>query len=210
MSTQRLDGDVQITGTLTVTGNYSGPINRTNIIVGDSATYALPLQDFRVWDAYQTPLGTAANDDLGITAGAFGTGCPYLTGGDQKNNLGTVPRYGRTQFTLPREYLAGGSITIRLAAGMLTTVASAAAIVDVQTFLCARTTLASGSDLVTTAAQSCNSLTFAEFSFTLTQTSRAPGDVLDIMINTSVNDTGTGTVVTAAIAMAEVIIQVKG
>lgn len=210
MATQRLDGDVQITGSLTVTGNYNGPINRTNIIVGDSATYALPLQDFRVWDAFQTALGTAGNDDLGITAGTFGTGCPYLTGGDQKNNLGAVPRYGRIQFTLPREYYAGGSISVRLAAGMLTTVASAAATVDVQAYLCARTTLASGSDLVTTAAQSCNSLTFAEYSFTLTSTSRAAGDVLDIVIATSVNDTGTGTAVTAAIAMAEVILQVRG
>ena len=209
MATQRFDGDVEITGALRVSGTYTGPVNRSNLITENTAAYELPLQDFRVHDAMQTNLpAVGATDDLGLASGTYGTGLPYLKTQDL-NAAGAVTEYARTMFTLPPEYLSGGTITLRMAAGMLTSVASVSGTVDAQAFLSARTTVVSGSDLVTTAATSANSLTFAEISFTLTPTGRVAGDVLDIRI-AWIGNSATASSHFGAIAHVEMLLQVKG
>lgn len=209
MATQRFDGDVEITGALRVSGTYTGPINRTNIITGDIATYELPFTDFRVWDAFHTNLPTVgAADDLGLATGTFATALPYLKTQDL-NAAGAVTEYARTMFTLPREYSSAGTITIRLRAGMLTAVASVSGTVDVEAYLSARDTLKSGSDLVSTSATSANSLTFADVSFSLTATGRAAGDVLDIRI-AWIGNSATASSHFGAIAHAEILLQVRG
>lgn len=209
MAIQRLDGDLVVTGSITASGNYTGPINRSNLIVENTASYMLPLQNFRVWDAMQTNLpSVGASDDLGLATGAFATGLPYLKTQDL-NAAGAVTEYARTMFTLPPEYVSGGTISLRMAAGMLTSVASVSATVDAQIYLSARTTLVSGSDLVTTAATSANSTTFAEYLFTVTPTDRAAGDVLDIRI-AWIGNSATASSHFGAIAHAELLLQVKG
>jgi hypothetical protein len=210
MAIQRLDGDVEITGSLRVSGTYTGPINRSNLIADNTAVYMLPLQDFRVWDAMHTNLPTVgAADDLGLATGAFGTALPYLKTQDL-NAAGAVTEYARTMFTLPPEYVAGGTITLRLTGGMLTAVASVSATVDVRLYVSARDTLISGSDLsTTTPATSLNSLTFANADFVVTPTGRVAGDVLDIRI-AWIGNSATASSHFGAIAHVEMLLQVKG
>lgn len=208
MATQRFDGDIVITGSLNVTGNYQGPVNRSNIIAETSA-YELPFTDFRVWDAFHTNLPTVgATDDLGLATGTFATSLPYLKTQDL-NAAGAVTEYARTMFTLPPEYTAGGIITIRLCAGMLTAVASVSATVDVQAYLSGRQTLVSGSDLITTSATSANSTTLANTDFVLTPTSRLAGDVFDIRI-AWIGNSATASSHFGVISHAEVILAIKG
>jgi hypothetical protein len=212
MATQRFDGDVEITGAIRVSGTYTGPINRSNLIADNTAAYMLPFQNFQVWDAFGTALanGAGSNDDLGLTAGAFGTGLPYVETRDLTGNAGAgVAHYARTTFTLPPEYLSGGTITLQLAAGMKGVVAATSAVADAEAYLSARTTLVSGSDLVSTAAQNINSVTFADYLFSLTPTGRVAGDVLDIRLSLTATS---ATVAShfAAITHAEMVLQVKG
>ena len=78
-------------------------LTRANIAPELSRVFPVPLTEVRVWNAFQTPLGTAGNDDLGITAGAFATGCPYITAGDLQS-AGPTTRYGRFIYQIPVEY----------------------------------------------------------------------------------------------------------
>lgn len=203
-----IEGDLTIKGNLTLRGNLEGNVPRSTVVLDQGVSFPLSLENFRVWDAFQTPLGTAGTDDLGITAGAFATGCPYLHAGDM-NAAGSVTRYGRTTFTLPIEYNPGGLFVINFSAGMLTAVASVAATVDVEVYKLARTTLKTGSDLVVSAAQSINSTTFADIPFSLTATGLNPGDMFDIRVTIAANS-ATASSHFAAIAVAEVLLDVKG
>lgn len=205
----RFDEDVQIIGNLTVNGGTSLNLARANLVPTSGEPYPLFPFDFRVWDAFQTVLPSpAAADDLGITTGTWGTANPYLTSRDL-NALGATTGYARTLFQLPPEYVSSGACSVRFAAGMLTAVASVSATVDVEIFKMNRDTLVSGSDLVSTAAQSINSLTFANYSFTVTPTSLAPGDLLDIRVAIAANS-ATGSSHFAVIAASELLLTVKG
>lgn len=199
-------GDVQIIGALSAT-SITGT-TRAGITQEASQIYPIELQLFRVWDAFQTPLGTAAADDLGITAAAFATGCPYIHSGDL-NALGPYTRYARAMFTLPVEYVAGGAAAFRFATGMLTAVASVSNTIDVEAYKSDRDATIGGSDLVTTAAQSMNSTTFAEKTFTIEPSTLAPGSVLDIRI-ALIGNSATASAHFAAIAHAELSLTVKG
>lgn len=205
----QIDGDFIITGALRVEGLLTAPINRTNLITEANTVFDLPLTGFRVWDAFQTNLPSiGAADDLGLAGGAFGTNVPFLKTQDL-NAAGAVTEYARTSFILPENYVSGGTITLRLRAGMLTSVASVSGTVDAQAYLSARDTLVSGSDLVTTSAISANSLTFANCDFTITPTSRVAGDVLDIRI-AWIGNSATASSHFGAIAHAQMLLQTKG
>lgn len=208
METQTIPNDVDIRGNLRVRGSLPS-YPRASLVQDDFQKIALPLEAMRIWDAYGTLVGTAAADDLGITAGAFGTGCPYLTAGDLKA-AGSTTRRARTTVRLPFEYVDGESVRIVLAAGMLTTVADTACTVDVEAYLVNGNTLISGSDLVSTAATSMNSLSFSELAFNLTTTTLDAGHLLDVRISITCNDAATVTAVTPAIAAAWLAVDVKG
>lgn len=203
-----LDEDLTCKGSITARQGFSGPIARSTLTTDPLVAYCLPLTEFRIWDAFQTLLTTAGTDDLGITAGAFGTGCPYIHAGEM-NAAGAVTRYARTVFELPPEYVAGGSIQINFAAGMLTSVASVSATVDVECYLTGRDCLKTGSDLVTTSATSINSVTFADKAFTVTPTGLVAGDTLDIRVTIAANS-ATASSHFACIAAAEVLLDVRG
>jgi len=208
MATTRIPGDLSIEGDLILGGALKPLQPRSNLTQDAVQAYDLPLADWRVWDAYQTPLGSAGSDDLGITAGAFATGLPYITSGDCKTL--TATRYARTTFTLPPEYEAGQTVQLRFAAGQLTTVADTTATLDAEAYASNRDTLKTGSDLVSTAAQSIKSLTFAEKTFDITAAGLAPGSVLDIRIAIAIVDAATGTAVIGAIAHAEILLDIRG
>lgn len=190
-------------------GAITGPIARANLVSENTAIYPIHLVDYRVHDALQTNLpAIGATDDLGFVGGAYGTTVAHLKTQDL-NAAGAVTEYARASFVLPTEYVSGGPISFRIRAGMLTAVASVSGTVDVQAFLNNGDTLVSGSDLCTTAAQSANSLTFANYDFTITPTSRVPGEVIDVRI-AWIGNSATASSHFGAITATSFLLQVKG
>ncbi len=195
-----------VTGTVTTSGNITGPLNRSNIIT-ETGIYELPPTTWRVWDDMDSLLpGTATIDDLGLTTGAFGTNAPYIASEDLNGDT-TAASYARRTYTLPPEYVSGGTITLRFYAGIA--VGGGAASVDAVVYQESKTSIAiTGSDLCTTAATSITT-TFGAKDFTITPTGRVAGDTLDIRIavigTTSVT---AGTI--AQIPNIEMVLQIKG
>lgn len=209
MDTQRLPNNVVIAGNLQV-GGTKPAYSRSELEQDDFQYFDLQLQDWRVWDAFATTLpGTSATDDLGLYTGTWATALPYIATSDLKA-AGATTRYARILYTLPECYVAGQTIQIAASAGMLTTVADTTATIDFELYLSDDDTTIGGSDLVSTAATTINSLTFAEKTFTITATSLAPGDLLDIRMAVAVNDGATLTAVIAAVARLSMKLDVKG
>ncbi len=203
-----LDGNVQIVGTLAVSGGITGA-TRGGIDSETSKVYELPFTDFRVWDAFTTNLpSSGATDDIGLATGTFGTSLPYLRSQDM-NAAGAVVEYARCMFTLPPEFVAGSAVGVRLAAGMQGVVASVSATVDVEAYKSNRDTTKTGSDLCTTPATTCNSVTLGNKDFVLTAAGLSPGDVLDIRIAIIANS-GTASSHFVVISHAEVLLTIQG
>lgn len=201
------DQAVTINGSLAVqslTGASRGSLSQDT-----SQVYSLEFVNMRVWDAFQTALSaTAAADDLGLATGTFATGAPYLVSRDL-NALGATTGYARCLFTLPPEYSQSASVAIRLYGGMLTSVASVSATVDAEIYRLDKDTTIGGSDLVTTAATSINSTSFAAKDFSMTYAGLSPGDVLDIRLAIAANS-ATASSHFAAIASAEMLLTIRG
>jgi hypothetical protein len=151
---------------------------------------------------------TGGTDDLGFYTGTLGTDAPTIQTGDLKA-AGSTTRYARTIVAVPPEYVAASSFSIVASAGMKTTVADTAATIDFECRLI-NSTGGVGSDLVTTSATSINSLTAADKTFSVTGTSVAVGDMLDIRMAILVNDAATGTAVIGAAWDVRVKFDIKG
>jgi len=204
-------GDVIVAGTIRVGGGISPPISKANILaLAELQAFPIALTDFRVWDAMQTLLpGTPAADDLGLVGGTFGTATPSLRTQDLKA-AGASSNRARVLVQLPWDYVAGESITLRFKAGMITTVANTTATLDCEAFkLQSDPDDAIGSDLVSTAATTINSLTFADIDFVVSPSGLSPGDILDVRITTAVNDGASGTAVIAGITSAKLLVDVR-
>lgn len=222
MATSTISSDVRITGNLTaasisstaasITGAMCSPnmeLGRTKLAQDTNQPFHIPLTDFRVHDALQTNLpGTAATDDLAIDSGTFGTEGAHLTAGDLKA-AGATTRYARCTVQLPAEYDDAETVSIRIAAKVGTTVSDTTCTVDVEAYEIA-SDLTVGSDLCTTAAQSCNSLTSADLDFTITPSGLVSGDRLDLRIAVICNDAATGTVVEPQISAVTLLCDIKG
>jgi hypothetical protein len=206
--TIRLPANLDIQGNLTVRGTKT-TTSRAELVQDNEAKYPIHPQLWRVWDAFGTALGSPGTDDLGITAGTWATGAPYLTAGDLKA-AGATTRYARVIFQLPPEYVAGETILLSADAGMLTTVADTSCTLDFEVYKCDLDATIGGSDLCATSAQSINSLTFAEKTFTITATSLSAGDLLDIRMAVTCTDAATGTAVTPAVAHVKFKLDIKG
>lgn len=204
-SSFNLVGTVDTNQTLTL----STTATDLDIAMGNAIGFDLtgtPTSARGVISVYLVPLSP---DDLAIGAGAFGTGLPYIHTGNVKS-MGAVTRYARTTFTLPPEFVPAGACQIRLASGMLTTVADTSAVIDCEAYKTARNTLKTGSDLVTSSNGNINSTSFVESSFIVNASGLVAGDVLDIRVTITVNDAGSVTAVEGAIAHAEMLLSVKG
>lgn len=199
--------------TFTVNMNSQGPltlptINRAYMTQDALAAYPISPLAWRVHDAPQTNLpGTSSSDDLGVYGATFATNSLYIATYDVKTLTTTL--YARTFLYLPAEYDPGETVTVRLYAGMKTTVASTSATVDVQCYE-SDGFGGIGSDLCTTSATSINSLTAANKDFTITPTTLAAGDLLDIRVAIAVTDAATGTAVIGAIGAAYLLLDIKG
>ncbi|GMW02644.1 MAG: hypothetical protein AMXMBFR84_37800 [Candidatus Hydrogenedentota bacterium] len=217
------DGKVATTGTVLVgepleavsgAGDYLevalattavlGAIARTALTQDDLKPYAIPLTLFRVHDALQTNLpGTAATDDLAVITGTIGSDPPSIQGVDFGGT--TTTAYARIQYPLPPEYVDGQTVTLRVNAGMLTTVSDGTCTLDAVVYR-----NGAGSDICATAAQSINSLTFADKDFTITPTALVAGDLLDIRLVIAGSDTGNAGVMIPEIASVTLLMDIKG
>jgi hypothetical protein len=205
-------GDLIVPGNLRVSGSITPALSRANILAEAALqTFPIPLTDFRTWDDMAVVLPSAgANDDLGIVEGTFGSATPTLRADDHKAEGSAQTNYARVLVQLPWEYIAGNSVTLRFMAGMITTISDGTATLDVEAYKQQDDPDdAIGSDLVSEAAKSINSLTFANTDFALTATGLSPGDILDVRIATAVDDGATATAVIAAISWAKLLCDVR-
>lgn len=163
--------------------------------------------DWRVWDSGQPLPSAAANDDLGIVVGTFGTDVVTVQGGDVKATSST--RRAIAHVALPDYYDDGQSVTIRLRAGMDTTVSDTSCTINVECYEVGDSGGA-GSDLCTTAAQNINSLTPADKDFTITSTNLTAGDILEIRISVTYVDSATATAVIPVLYKAAVLFDARG
>jgi hypothetical protein len=200
-------GDLLVQGSILATGTPQA-LTRAQLVQEENARYPIELHTWRVWDALHTDLpGTAATDDLALIGGTFGSASPVIRTSDAKTT--TVTQRARTTYTLPTEYVAGQSVTIRVHAGMFTTVSDGTATVDFEVYL-SDDEAGIGSDICATAAQSINSLTDANKDFVITPTSLAPGSTLDIRMTVAITDAASVTAVLGQIGKTELLLDVKG
>jgi hypothetical protein len=172
--------------------------------------YAVPWTNFRVWDAYHTnAVGTAATDDLALNTGTWGTDSAHLYAGDCKN-LGPTTRRVVFFMPIPPEYEDGETIQIRVRAAMETTVASVSCTVDLEAYVSDGDGTVNASDLITTSATSMNSLTPADYDFTVTAASVNPGDMLEVRLTIACNDSATATVVGPAVYNVSLLCDTRG
>jgi hypothetical protein len=197
-------------GAVTNSGVHAdAAIARSKLEQNTLAIFPVDLNTLRVWDAYNTVLASTPGsaDDLALVGGTFGTAHQLVQTGDVKAT--TTTRYARFQVPLPAEYDDGETVQIRLYAGMETTVADTSALVDVVAYEIDGTGGISA-DLVTTAATTANSLTYANVDFTLTATSLVAGDILDVRIAFAVTDGATATAVIGSIGKIALLCDIRG
>jgi hypothetical protein len=172
------------------------------------AEYVVPIEAFKTWDAVASNLpASAASDDLGLVTGTWLTNSVRITAGDCKN-LGATTRRAYFSIPIPPNYDDGETIQVRIRAAMETTLASTACTVDLEAVVASSGTPTA--DLVTTAAQSMNSLTAANFDFTITAASVDPGQLLECRLSISCNDTATATAVVPAIYKVSLLADTRG
>lgn len=188
-------------------GGVSTKFSRSQFSQETGAVFMVPLTSLRVHDAFQTNLpGTAAADDLGLIGTAFGTSSPVVQTSDAKTT--TITQYARFMFALPECYDTAETVTLRIFAGMDTTVSDGTATVDASVYKVDGEG-GIGSDLCATSATTINSLTNAAKDFTITAASLAPGDLLDVRVVIAITDSATGTAVLGEIGYIAFLLDIK-
>lgn len=182
-------------------------VTRANHVQDSAVEFPVLLTDGRVHDSGAHLPTTAASDDLGIGVGTIGTGEFYLTTSDAKAT--TVTQNARYQMQVPYDYDAGETFQLIVNAGMNTTVSDGTATVDLEVY---KSDLDGtvGSDLCATAAQSINSLTAADKTFTVTAASLNPGDLLDVRVTIAITDSATGTAVIGRVNSIRRVLDCRG
>lgn len=206
-----VQGDLRVNGTIRLSDNGLTGVDRADLTQENLTPFDLPPETWRIYDNMDAllPDPPTTGDDIGIVSGTFGTATPSLQTRDVKA-AGAAPHYARRMVQLPHNYVAGETVTIRLHAGMVTTVADVSSTVDVEAYKSNNEGAVSGSDLCATAATTINSLTAADKDFTITPTSLSPGDWLDVRIAIHVNDAATATAVKGMIGRAQLLCDTKG
>lgn len=191
--------------------NANTAIPRSKLAQDNLKPYAQDFLTFRKHDEIQTNLpATAATDDLAIYegSGGFGTDPIQLDAGDLKA-AGATTRYARFKATVPAEYVDGETVVIRVRSAVETTVADTSCTVDIEAYLPDEDGGLSA-DLCDTSATSMNSVTAANYDFTITPTTIVAGDTLDVRVAIACNDAATGTVVRPSIYAIKLLCDVQG
>jgi hypothetical protein len=198
----------------------SAAIDRSKLAQDSLQTYPIRPDEWRNATQFYTVLGAPTTAVLGIYTGGSGTNQNNaIWVGTADINSATTTVTARTVFTLPPEYDAGESVTLRLYAGMgvangtdTAYTADTSCTIDATAFEIDKDSITNttGTDLVTTAVTDMNSTTIAAKDFTITPTNLAAGDSLDIKITISCSDGQTSNVVIPVIAGAEMLLDVQG
>ena len=218
----RFDGDMHVTGTLTA-GAMTAPdnlitansqikagtnITRAKMAQVAAAVFPIPLASMRVWNTWQPLPAAATADDLGSIAGTWATDVPHVESSDSGQTSTT--QYLGFEFTLPDDYDEAETLTLRIPAKMRV-VADGSATVDVSAYLSDGNGAVSGGDLIATTATTINSADWANKDFTITATSRAPGDKIFFRVVVAIVDTNTATEhVTAWLGDIEILADIRG
>jgi hypothetical protein len=190
----------------TIAGNAD--IATTKLAQRVLAESIVPLTQARTWDAVASNLpASATSDDLGLVSGTFGTNPARITAGDVKA-LGPTTRRLYLAIPIPANYEDGQTIQLQIRAKMETTVADVSCTLDAEAYVGSDGSLSS--DLVTTSAQSMNSLTAAAYTFTVNATGVDPGDLLEVRLSIASNDAATATAVTPAIYSIALLCDTRG
>lgn len=212
-----ISGQLRVTQALVATGggltdaslSPTADIARSKLAQEANAVFPVDLTTLRVHDDLRSIVpATAANDDLGLTEGTFGTDAPMLVSADQASNGAATSAYARTLLRVPESFDTAQTLSMRLAARMQT-IADVSAVVDVQVFKPDRNGSV-GSDLVTTAAQSINSVNWADKTFAVNTTAVVPGDLLDVRLAATIEDSATASGVIAEIGALEMLADIRG
>lgn len=210
MANTTLDGNLHITGSLTLNGNL--PIySRSDLALDGTMLFPVAFEALRIADFTTQITSTPSSTALGIIGGTHGADVPFVTTGDVKG-LGSRSPKARFLFQLPPEYVTGASVFIRAFAGMKPTVSDGACTIDFAAFKAGTgtsATVVTGSDLVTTSATSIKSLTWGNYDFAIEASTLAAGDWIDILMTIAVTDAATGTEVIAG-ARVSVSCSIKG
>jgi hypothetical protein len=178
------DGSLHVADSTGATVSTQGAVSVVSL--------GIPVESGLIWDATtNTQLGTTPTsaDDYGVTMGTYGTTDPTLRSSDAKTT--TVTSKVRYRATVPANYVAGQPFSIRLNAGMVTTVANGTATIVPAAYRRGAPTV----NIVTTAAQSINTLLGGDKDFVCDPTNLVPGDVLDIVVTQAITDSATITAV---------------
>jgi len=220
MAANKITGDLLVTGEIVannlklengsiVDSDLSGSaaIARTKLAQDTLQPYNIPLTSLRVWDSGALLPTAGAADDLGLIIGTFATEHPHLSAGDL-GAAGATSRYARGIFQIPAEYDDAETVNLRVHAGMQTALADVSCTVDVELHSADEDTTLSA-ELCSTAAQSMNSLTFANYDFVITATSLVSGTWVDYRITVACNDAATA-IVEPTIGAIKLLCDVRG
>lgn len=217
LKTVAVDTTATSFGIVTLQANDTLTLNESGITVTDSAgqqkqgggtavtPHSIPAHEWRKTDGVTVNAATAATTNFGVVYGSDGTDFPHLETIDGK--AATTAVVSRIIVKLPSNYVAGSAITIRARVGMKTTVSdnTNATTIDFNAYSNSGVANGGSADLVTTAAQSCNSLTAANKDFTVTPTSLVAGQDLHIKMVLTVTDAATATAVIGTVNHVEVL-----
>lgn len=209
------DGTAYTMAVVTLQANDVLTINEAGIQVTDSSgqvkngggtavvPHSIPAHEWRKTDGVTINPVTAATTNFGLVYGTDGTDFPHLETIDGKN--ATTAVVSRVIYRLPSNYVAGSAVTIRIRAGMKTTVATntGSTTVGLNVYSNSGVGNLGSADLNTTAAQSVNSLTAADKDFVITPTGLVAGQDLHIKMTLTVTDVATGTAVIGTVNHAE-------
>lgn len=206
--------ETSATGTILMTlesRDASSTTLRSALGQDDLAVYELELDR---WKDTATPvlLGASAGTPsgaFGLTVGTHGT-APHIIKGEAASGNSKTNKM-RTQFTLPPEYVAGQTVTLRVVAHETVGAATVSTTVDAEVYVNAKTGSLEGSptDLCATAAIDVTT-SAGNKDFTLTPTDLAPGDTLDIEITGVTNDTGGSVGTVLGIYSVALLLDIKG
>ena len=147
-------------------------------------------------------------DDLQYVSGTYGSSPPYVGTPDVKATTST--RYARFLLAIPHDFEGyPQTLTLRLIAGMKTTIADGSATLDVEAWRVDADGTYGAADVCTTSAVTMNVLGGANKDFLLDPATLAPGDVVDVRITIAIVDAATAGAVIGAIWQAELLADLR-
>ena len=175
---------------------------RAQLVQNDAQAYTVPVYSLRAADG--NVLGISDGSDSGDHYLTYSAGVWALMGNSPSSD--TQTDVSSFQFSLPPEYVAAETITIR--ANALYTADGDTKTVDLNVYKINPTAGTKGSDICATAAITLTG-TAAARDFTVTATALAPGDLLCVVLTTVFQDAD-GAVGEAKVNSVQVLLDVKG